>query len=245
MSAPPAKATAGLASRRGRRPLLCDAASQFLFRNSGVLAVSVVDGIGNNDEVAAIAPLCAEASVRLGARKGVLPGVMTAAGLLEDSGDEMPTPDAVMALAVCRPAQPTAIGYLGDVAAYGWNGQELTLLTTAHTKGERLRAAGAEEDVAAKRDNIVITSLARATPTTVALAETLDEVVLLLSDGVHRTLSSKQIVMILREHGRDAAACAAALVDAASEASTRDDATAAVIIHDGPIRRDGITQLGR
>ncbi|OXM59157.1 hypothetical protein [Amycolatopsis vastitatis] len=245
MSTPPAKAIAGLASRRGRRPLLCDAASQFLFHNSGVLAVSVVDGIGNNEEVATIASLCAQASVRLGARKGVLPGVMTAAGLLEDSSDEMPTPDAVMALAVCRPAQPTAIGYLGDVAAYGWSGQNLNLLTTAHTKGERLRTAGAEEKFATKRDHIVITSLARATPTTVALAETLDEIVLLVSDGVHRTLSSQQIITILRKHGRDPSACANALVDAAAATGTRDDATAAVIIHDGSIHRDGMTQLGR
>ncbi|UJW28697.1 hypothetical protein L3Q67_25890 [Saccharothrix sp. AJ9571] len=245
MSTPPASATVGIASRKGHRPLLCDAAAQFRLRSSGVLAVSVVDGIHNDEDVATAAYLCAEVAVRYGARKGAVPGVMQAAGLLEDPSEEMPTPDAVMALAVCRPAQPTVIGYIGDVAAYGWDGETLTLLTSPHTKGARLRAAGVDEQIAAKSDRIVIASLARATNATVALAETLDTVVVLLSDGVHRKVGSEQITGILHEHRFDPDACAHALVEAAAHAGTLDDATAAVIVHDGPIPRDGITQLGR
>jgi len=232
MIAESARPTVGVASRQGQREFLCDAAAHHRFPDDadGVLAVAVVDGISNDADVATAAYLCAENAVRIGARWGATPGVMAAAGLLADTMSETPSPDAVIVLAVCRPGTPVVIAHVGDCRAFGWDGTALYRHTDDHTHGARLRAHGVSEDVAARSDRFVVTSLATTTVTTISVCTTNDQVIVLTSDGAHKALSDAQIAELLREHTGDAGACAQAIVDAAHTADPRDDATAAVII---------------
>jgi protein phosphatase len=204
----------------------------------GTLAVSVVDGSGDDREVSKLALLAAEVSVRVGARRGVVPGVLAATELAANAHVEFPKPDGVMVLAVVRPGQPVVVGHVGDCRAYGWSGGKLEQLTVDHTQGQRLRHEGASETEAASVDHVVGVSIARATVGTVALRECGDPIVVLTSDGVHRAISPQTIAAIVSENRADADACALALMDAARATGFHDDATAAVIIRPVPYRGD-------
>jgi serine/threonine protein phosphatase PrpC len=144
-----------------------------------------------------------------------------------------------MVLARCRAGHPVDIAHVGDCCAYGWDGVELHQLTTKHTHGERLRQQGVPEHEAVRHDHKIITSIARATVATVAVTSTSDPVVLLTSDGVK--LDQEQLTAILRDHDfahGDPFLCASAVLAAAEQAGTRDNASVAVIVHPAA-RRDG------
>jgi PPM family protein phosphatase len=234
----------GMSSSRGHRDLNCDIATDYMFPATGVLAATVVDGTGNSLEVSDIAFLAAHTAVRVGARKGALPGLLAATELIADPTEEIPKPDGVMVLAVCRPNESTAIVHVGDCAAFAFDEHDnvgLRRLTEDHTKGQRMRLHGESENEAAKRDRIITTSIGRATVGAVSLTETVARTVILASDGVHRTLSIEDMTSIVREHYTDPTTCAALLVDAARSAGSRDDATALVLTHPAPPAADAVS----
>jgi protein phosphatase len=229
--------TVGVSSSRGNRDFNCDTAADYWFPANGVLTAAVVDGTGNSLEVAHIAFLAAHAAVRVGARKGAVPGLLAATELIADPTVEFPKPDGVMVLAVCRPRQPTVIVHVGDCAAFAYDERDnvgLCRLTEDHTKGQRMRLHGHPEDEAAKRDRIITNSIGRATIGAITLTETSAHTVVLVSDGVHRALSIEDMKAILREHHTEPATCAGLLVDAARSAGSGDDATALVLTHPVP-----------
>jgi PPM family protein phosphatase len=128
----------GMFSSRGHHKFNCDVAADSWFAGSGVRTAAVVDGTHNSQEVADTAFLAAHTAVRVGARKGALPGLLSATELIADPTVEFPKPDGVMVLAVCRPKQPTVIVHVGDCAAFAFDERESTdlrLLTEDHTKG--------------------------------------------------------------------------------------------------------------
>lgn len=227
----------GMSSSRGDRDFNCDVTAAYWFPANGVLAAAVVDGTGDSVEVSDIAFLAAHTAVRVGARKGAVPGVLAATELIADPTVEFPKPDGVMALAVCRLNEPVVIAHVGDCAAFAYDERDnagLWRLTEDHTKGQRMRLHGEPEDEAAKRDRIITNSIGRATIGTITLTETSAHTVILVSDGVHRTLSIEDITAIVRERHTEPAMCAGLLVDAARVAGSRDDATALVLTHPAP-----------
>lgn len=227
----------GVSSSRGRRDFNCDTAADYWFPAGGVLAAAVVDGTGSSLDVADVSFLAAHTAVRVGARKGAVPGLLAATELIADPTVEFPKPDGVMVLAVCRPREPKVITHVGDCAAFAYDERDnagLWRLTEDHTKGQRMRLHGAPEDEAAKRDRIITGSIGRATVGTITLTETNARTVLLVSDGVHRTLSIQDMAVIVREYHTNPPMCAGLLVDTARQAGSRDDATALVLTDPTP-----------
>lgn len=234
----------GMTSSRGHREFNCDAATDHLFGGNGVLAAAVVDGTHDSLEVADVAFLAAGTAVRVGARKGALPGLLAATELIADPTVEFPKPDGVMVLAVCRPGQPTVIVHVGDCAAFGFDTCDdatIRRLTEDHTKGERMRLHGEPDDEAATRDRIITNSIGRATLGTISLTETRAQTVVLASDGVHRTLSIEDMTTIVREHYTAPTTCADLLVNAALSAGSRDNATALVLTYPEPPATDSMS----
>lgn len=236
-----APATVGTATSQCGRKTNADVATYHRHPDDhGTLAVALVDGSGNTPEVDKAAYLSAEIAARYGARYGAMPGVLAASSLLANPYVEFPKPDGVIVLAVFRPGQPGVIAHAGDCAAFGFDGTTLHRLTTDHTKLERLRHDAHPPDNLGEYRNVIVNSIARATPATVPITETFHQVIVLLSDGVHARLNHQRLTEIVAGHATDAQACAQALVDAAHDARPDgDNATAAVIVHPQPLRQPG------
>jgi protein phosphatase len=230
--------TVGCATIQGpKHAINADSAAHYRYPASGVLAAALVDGMGSGPETVEFARVAAYVSVRVGARKGALPGVLAAAELVADPTAEAPRPDGSIVLAVVRPGQPTVIGHVGDCRAWAWEDGDLTQLTVDHTKGWRIRQQGlGDEKRALRSDNVVVSSLSRATVGTVAIIESAAPTIVLTCDGIHQTISPAELAAITSANP-DPVGCAQALVDAAREAGARDDMTALVLrrpVPDGP-----------
>lgn len=221
--------SAAVATRRGVRDHNMDAGHIFRAAN-GPTAAAVIDGIGNDADGAQVMRLMAATACRIGATRGALAGILTAAALIEDPGTDDYAPDGVAVLALATPGEPTHLAWVGDSHAYGWDGTVLNRRTDPHTMGAYLRQHGAA-DLAPVHDDWVRISLSTATPTTVALSQVpAGELVLLVSDGLD-TLDHGDLEALVREHHAAPQALADALVAAAEPDADgyRDDATAVVL----------------
>jgi len=227
-------AVVGIATSKGNREYLADAAAWHLCHSNGVLAASVIDGMGNDAVLAEIAPVWAMTATRIGARYGALPGVLACSALVCDPVAEFPEPDGVMALAVCRPGEPAVIAHVGDCRCHTWDGESLVRWTEDHSKGNRMRYYGATEEHAKRHDSVPVATIARATHSSVGLVEVFEPVIVLTSDGVHDVLAETDFTRIVREHADDPESCAKALVEGAREIKRYDDATALVIYRPDP-----------
>ncbi|MFC0546644.1 PP2C family serine/threonine-protein phosphatase [Kutzneria chonburiensis] len=226
----PAVPQVAMATRRGVRDHNMDAAASFA-ASTGLVAVAVVDGIGNDQAGAQTMTELARIAVRIGVTKGPLAGILTAAAYIDDPGTETYKPNAVAVLAIAEPGEPTLLGWVGDSHAYGWDGTTLHRRTNPHTMGAFLRWNG-DNELAPEHDNWVRLSLVKATPTTVALSEIpADELVLLVSDGIDSVGDDELRALVMR-HQHDPQALADAIVAAAREDEDgyRDDATAVVLM---------------
>lgn len=223
------------ATRRGTRAHNADAAATFTTADLTTAAV-VVDGIGNSAALAACSRLLAEAAVRIGAQRGGLAGVLTAAALIADPGTEDDPPDGVAVLAVGGPGSETVVNWVGDCRAYGWHGRTLRRYTTDHTVGQQLVQNGVPLELAKEHDNWVRTTLSRAVVATVyEVVIPAGDLVLLTSDGVHDQLTHEELAALVHQHQHDPQVLADAVVAAVheDEAGYRDDATILVIQGDG------------
>jgi PPM family protein phosphatase len=220
------------ASRQGTREHNADAAAGFSSADGRTAAV-VVDGIGNSPTVAAIASVLAQVATRVGAQRGALAGMLSAAALIADPGaGPEAEPAAVAVLAVAEPGGATAIAWVGDCRASGWDGAELRRYSTDHTVGQQLRINGTPLELATEHDNWVRSTLASAVVATVYEVEiAAGELVVLTSDGVHDQLPHAELTALVDRHAHDPVVLADAIVAAVREdaESYRDDATAAVL----------------
>ena len=127
--------------------------------------------------------------------------------------------------AVVLRGQSYALAHVGDTRAYLLRGGNLSQLTTDHVvdhpdlRHQLLRCVGAE-------DKLVVDYLQGDL--------FVDDVFLLLSDGVHNVLSNKRLKAMTAfskpgDHSTDAQTLCQQLVDAALEAGTHDNATALVV----------------
>lgn len=222
-------ATAARATSRGVRPHNMDAAEVFT-ASTGVVAGAVVDSIGNDADGREVMRLMAQTAVRIGVSKEALAGVPAAAAVIEDPGTGDYRPDGVVVLAVTEPGEPTALAWVGDSHAYGWDGSRLRRRTDPHTMGAYLRRNG-NLDLGPVHDNWVRVSLATATYAGVAPAEApAGELVVLLTDDLDRVPVTK-LEALVDQRQDDPRALADAIVAVAREdaAGYRDDATALVL----------------
>ncbi|RJQ77782.1 hypothetical protein D5S17_15325 [Pseudonocardiaceae bacterium YIM PH 21723] len=226
----------GFASAQGSGEFCFDAAARHDFYET--TAVTVIDGIGRGPGVNTAAALCAEVAVRVGARNGELAGIMAAAELLTDNRAVRPTPNAVGVLAVRRPGNPIRLAYVGDCRAWGFSGGTLHQLTVDHNLGEQMRQQGLPEEIASQNDNVVLTTLGRATVATTPVSATDAPLVVLTTDGVHGVLDLEAMVQIIKEHKDEGAQkmademVAAALEVPPSASGYKDDMTVAVLYRD-------------
>ncbi|WP_410570436.1 hypothetical protein [Amycolatopsis sp. cmx-4-61] len=237
----PEPAVAAGATGQGRRRFNADAYAIYRFPRSsavGTLGIALFDGIGDNADIALDAAILAAAAVRVAARRDALHGMLTATELIADRTVEIPHHDAVGLVVTIRPDQPAVVASVGDCRAYGFAEGTLTCHTVDATKGNRLRAQEVPEDVASGYDHVPITTVARATPITIAILEIVEPVVLLLSDGVYGRLSAQRIGEIVASHFADPDVCVQALVDAAEAAGAADNATAVVVHRPGFVPTD-------
>ncbi|MFE3502938.1 hypothetical protein [Kitasatospora sp. NPDC059160] len=160
----------------------------------GTVAACLVDGIGHSPRITARAAFLAEVGARIGATRGPLHGLLTAAEMISDPGPEdCPEEDAVAVVAVAHPDRgEVSIAWTGDCAAWSYDPdtEKVVRLTTDHTMGEFLRQVhpGGPPARADHHDDWVRVSLARSSIATVRETETTARLVLLASDGVHKPL---------------------------------------------------------
>jgi len=218
----------GVASRRDTRDHNCDAARVHTGPD-GVLAAAVIDGTGNSAELATLAGVLAEVTVRIGARRGGMAALITAGDLIHDEHE------AAAVVATADEDRPVHVWWVGDCRASWWDsGASLRAVTTDHTMGQQLRASGGVPvDLAATHDHWLLIGLADATPSTIRQVWVPDygqdlgagELVLLTSDGVHDAVPHDELVALIREQ-RDPQDLAEVIVAAAREDDGyRDDAT--------------------
>lgn len=224
------------ASHQGGRTANADAAAVHHYASGDVTAAAVVDGIGSDPDVVAMAGVAAEVIARTAARTTPLAGIMAAAAMTADPAYLRPVPDGVAVCAMVSPNQATKVAWIGDCRAYAWDGVELRRLTEDHTMGQRMRTAGCRETEARTRDHWVRATVSLATISTVAEVriEETPGLLLLTSDGVHDALTHDQLADLVRAHATDPQALADALVTSAAAAPAGDEgadnATAAVLL---------------
>ncbi|WP_331746170.1 hypothetical protein OG923_34620 (plasmid) [Streptomyces halstedii] len=165
----------------------------------GTTAACVVDGIGHSPRIGARAALLAEVGARIGATRGPLHGLLTAAELIADPGPEdCPEEDAVAVAAVLHPSRgDVSVAWTGDCVAWSYDPATgtVTRLTTDQTMGAFLRQVhpGGPPGCAGHHDDWVRVSLARSSVATVREAEATAQLVALLSDGAHGPLGDGQV----------------------------------------------------
>lgn len=212
-----------VAGHQGRRAVNADAVASHTDPATGGLHVALADGIGDNQGAVRAALVAAAAAVRTPAAAGG-----PAAALLAAQRAVLADRDAGDCVLVI--AQPRVDGYelswVGDVRAYDWDGQALRQLTTDHTLAQFFRSRG--EPFAPRMEHLVTTSVRTARPTELGRARLLGPGRLLLtSDGVHKTLSPGTMAELMRYADNPAAA----LVAAAHQAGSTDNATAVTVDH--------------
>ncbi|MER6911133.1 hypothetical protein ABT354_05595 [Streptomyces sp. NPDC000594] len=224
-----------VATRMGTDANNADAVAVFR-SETGTTAACVVDMVGHAPTAPAVGRLCAETAARVGAQRGALAGLVAAGALVADPGaGEEPEPTGVAVLALASPGEETRLAWVGDCAAYGWDGTTLHPRTTPQSMGEFLRW-NQDLDLAPEHDNWVRVDLATVVPTNVAVSSVpaSERLVLLVSDGVTDQVPHHLMEDLVRQHATDPRALAQALVDAAraEPSGRRDDAT--VIVLDVP-----------
>lgn len=226
--------TVGTATHAGDLERNADAVDVEYFATAGTVAAAVLDGKGTSVETVKAMQACAAAAVRIGARRGPVPGLTTAAEMLADFGPDFVPVDGVGAIAVVRPGRPVKIAHVGRARAYSWSGSGLVRLTEDQTHGQQLRERGRTEQEAAAEDRLQRVTLARCSMSTVQDKITEDEVVLLTTHYVHDVLDLDHMAAIVRErHHAGAGVVAEAILHAALEAGvtgSRGNASVVAII---------------
>ncbi|MCX5077759.1 SpoIIE family protein phosphatase [Streptomyces sp. NBC_00424] len=215
----------GVAQRPGTEPPCAD--GHDVQRRGSKVCAAVVDGAGHHEDVVRYSSVAPAAMTHIGMALGGLAGLITAGQMAHAYG----TPPHASAVYACmEPGWPTAIHWIGDCRAYGWDGTALGQWSTDATMGQWLRRnGGVPVEVAERHDNWSRLGLAQASAATCRQVEIPEDVrlVLLVSDGVSDQVDPPTMETLCRRHATDPQALADALVAAAKEddAGYRDDAT--------------------
>ncbi|MFC5139673.1 PP2C family protein-serine/threonine phosphatase [Actinomycetospora rhizophila] len=216
------------ASRRGPRRHQADGAA--VYRGpTGRLAAAVADGVGDSEGAGFAARLVADHAVRVAALEGRPDVALLAAhDLLTSTHDLVPgDAAAVVALGPGAGDPRWRLAWVGDCRALAWDGRSLRTLTADHTVAAELRARGLH--VHPRLEHVLTVSVRTVRPQEVGIA-VVDEpgTVLLVSDGVHRSVAAPALAAALAGGG-SAAERAERIVGLAAAAGTTDNATALVL----------------
>jgi protein phosphatase len=210
-------------SAPGRRLLNADAVADS--RWSTVHCFVVADGIGDNAPAAAAALVGAQVAGTAALHTSPADAVLTAQRVLRDQ----PAGDCVLVLAKLDVPRATyEFAWVGDCRAYYDNGRVLAQVTADHTMTRRLADRGIA--TGPRMWHVVTDSVRTATSAEIGTARLTHARgrVLLCSDGVHDGVGMPAVHRILAT-GADPRCCAAALVAAAVDGGSTDNATAMVI----------------
>ena len=227
--APADAAPVGRASHRGPRRHQADASAEHRGA-TGRLAVAVADGVGDSEDAAFAARLVADHAVRVAALEGRPDtAVLATHDLLVSTHDLVPgDAAAVVALAPGDGDPRWRLAWVGDCRAMAFDGRTLRTLTADQTIAATLRARGLA--VHPRFEHVLVTSVRTVGPQEVGIAVAPDPgILLLVSDGVHRSVSGPALAAALAAGG-SAQAQADRIVALASAAGTTDNATALVVV---------------
>jgi PPM family protein phosphatase len=216
-----ARPTTGSASDQGRRRYNADAIA--VWAHGGGLGVAVADGIGDTAAAYGAAHVAADTAARKAATGSALDALLAAHTALAGGKG-----DAVLVVAALR-SDGGEIAWAGDCRAYFYDGAGVRALTADQTMAAAVREAGVAEPP--PRWEHVVTASVRS-----ASAETAGRVSIpggwgrlaLVTDGVHRELSSQEIAAVLA-YVQDPATAARELTDLALLAGGGDNASATVV----------------
>jgi serine/threonine protein phosphatase PrpC len=211
------------ASRQGGRKFNADAVGATRDPQAGMV-FALADGIGDTMWAAEAARVASDVAVRTPPMAGAVEAVLAAQRAVQALNTGA---DCVLVVAM-----PTADGYqvawVGDVRAYGWDGEQLVQLTSDQTLAEYFRA---HDSIPTPRMEHVVTNSLRTTrPDQIGVAFARNcTSVLLTSDGVHKAVAPQTIEAVLAESGTSALARVSILVDTATVLSGTDNATACLV----------------
>ncbi|WP_370964910.1 PP2C family serine/threonine-protein phosphatase [Amycolatopsis sp. cg9] len=230
----------GAALRIGGRAHQADATGTHVSTTGIRHGWALADGIGDSALAAHAAGSAAATAAYVAADRGAV------AGLLADTGTlaALLGGDTVMVVAAPLPPEQGGgwdVAWVGDCRAYEYDPDTdvLTQLTVGHTEGQELRDSLAEryrdrpqdlEELAARQDNVVTSSVATADHDTLGHVTTTGprRRLLLNSDGVHKPTPHASLVRAVRTFS-DPRACANRLTLAARHSRGTDNAAAVVI----------------
>lgn len=218
----------GWASRRGPRRHQADAAASYRSA-SGRLAVAVADGVGDSEAAGFAARLVADHAVRVAALEGRPDvAVLAAHDLLTSARDLVPGDAAVVVALAPGAGDPRwRLAWVGDCRALARDGRGLRTLTTDHTVAAELAARGLT--VHPRLEHVLTVSARTVCPQEVGVAVVDDPgTLLLVSDGVHRSLAEWSLAAALAGSG-SATERAERIVGLAAAAGATDNATALVV----------------
>lgn len=217
------------ASRQGPRRHQADAAAAHRGAG-GRLAVAVADGVGDAEAAGFAARLVADHAVRVAALEGRPDtAVLAVHDLLVSTRDLVPGDAAVVVALAPGGGDPRwRLAWVGDCRALAWDGRTLRTLTSDHTVAATLRAAGVS--VHPRLEHVLTTSARTVGPQEVGTAVASDPgVLLLVSDGVHRSVPGPDLAAALAAGG-SARERAERVVGLAEAAGATDNATALVVV---------------
>jgi protein phosphatase len=216
------------ASRQGPRRHQADAAA--VYRSAtGRRAAAVADGVGDSAGAGFAARLVADHAVRVAALEGRPDVALLAAHDLLTSARDLVPGDAaaVVALGPGGDDPRWRLAWVGDCRALSWDGRALRTLTADHTVAAALRARGLH--VHPRLAHVLTVSARTVRPGEVGVAVVDDPgTLLLISDGVHRSVAAPALAAALAGGGSDAER-AERIVALADAAGATDNATALVV----------------
>ncbi|MEW1699088.1 PP2C family protein-serine/threonine phosphatase [Streptomyces sp. NPDC093249] len=221
--------TIGTAQRPGTSPPCADGYD--VQRTATRVCAAVVDGAGHHPDTVRYAGIAPAVITHIGTTLGGLAGLITA-GQMAHAYDPLPHLSAIYARV--EAGLPTALHWLGDCRAYGWDGKELRCWSTDQTMGEFLRVHGdVPAEVVEHHDAWARLGLSQASAATCWQAEIPPSVrlVFLCSDGLSDQVAPSVWRDLCITHGEDPQSLADALVGAAvaDESGYRDDTTVVVL----------------
>ncbi|MFF7098283.1 SpoIIE family protein phosphatase [Streptomyces rubradiris] len=221
--------TFGVAQRPGTQTPCADGLD--VQRTGNRVTAAVVDGAGHHPDTVRYAAIAPAVITHIGATLGGLAGLITA-GQMVGAYDRPPHVSAIYAR--MEPGL-TAIHWIGDCGAYGWNGSELTRWSTDQTMGEFLRVhGGVPAHIVEHHDQWARLGLAQASAATCRQTEIPEDVrlVMLCSDGVSDQVNQSAWRELCAAHADEPQVLADALVAAAvaDDDGYRDDATVVVLL---------------
>ncbi|GLY42996.1 hypothetical protein Amsp01_090190 [Amycolatopsis sp. NBRC 101858] len=230
----------GAALRIGGRAHQADATGTHVSTTGARHGWAVADGIGDSALAAHAAGSAAATAAYVAADRGAVAGLLAATGTLA----AVHAGDTVMVVAAPLPHEQGGgwdIAWVGDCRAYEYDPDTdvLTQLTVDHTEGQELRESLVEryrdrpqelEELAARRDNVVTSSVATADDHSFGRVTTTGprRRLLLTSDGVHKPVPHASLVRAVRTFS-DPGSCANRVTLAARYFGGTDNAAAMVI----------------